>query len=121
MLLRKSTTLATLLIGWVGVVAMPVASADPVPGSHCDSHEPGSSTPVRIGNVACVNAQRNIWVSDGEGPVGSRCSIPGDVRENSGASVDFVKCLGGVWQSIVVPYHPTRDSNFTAPPGAPVD
>jgi hypothetical protein len=118
---RKGAAIAAILTGWVGVVATPLAWAAPVPGSHCDSYEPGSTTPVHIGNVACVNAQRNIWVSDGEGPVGGPCSAPGDVRQNAGADVNFVKCVGGVWQSIVVPYHPTRDSNFTPPPGAPVN
>lgn len=92
---------ATVLLGVAGAATVPVAMADPAPGSKCDQV---ALYGVHINNMSCVYG---IWTSDGaEATPGTPCSTPGDVRiaTGSGQSTYWTGCRGGVWSPSYNPF-----------------
>jgi hypothetical protein len=98
---RRLAAVSAALLGVAGAATVPVAIADPAPGSKCDQ---SALYGVHIDNMSCMYG---VWTSDGpEAAPGTPCSTPGDVRlaTGTGQTIYWAACRGGVWS----PYDPFK-------------
>lgn len=98
---RRLAALSVAFFGIAVTAPMPMALADPAPGSKCDQV---ALYGVHINNMSCMYG---IWTSDGaQATPGTPCAPPGDVRiaTGSGKNTYWTACRDGVWSPTYNPF-----------------